>query len=68
MRCEPPRAPTPNFSFAEVTLESDFPASASELISPIWHVQENIEYRSTSLFESKVVDDLPDPENNPLVR
>ena len=63
MRCEPPRAPIPSFSHAtkpEVTLESDFPASASEIISPFWHVQENIN-------ESKLVDDLPDPENNPLV-
>ena len=72
MRCEPPRVPTPNFSYTtkpEATLEADFPASASEIISPIWHVQENIEYRSTSLVESKVAaDDLPDPENNPLVR
>ena len=70
-RCEPPRAPTPSFSLTtnpEVTLESDFPASASEIISPIWHVQENIEHHTTSLIDSKVADDLPDPENNPLVR
>jgi hypothetical protein len=68
MRCEPPRAPI--FSHAiqpEVALESDFPASASEMISPLWH-QENIAYRSTSLIESKMADDLPDPEYNPLVR
>ena len=71
MRCEPPRALPPSFSHAtqpEVTIESDFPASASEIFSPIWHVQENIEYRSTSLIEFKVADDLPDPEYNPLVR
>lgn len=67
-RCEPPRTPTPNFSpKPEVTLESDFPASASEIISPIWHIQEDIEHHSTSLMESKMADDLPDPENNPLV-
>lgn len=70
MRCDPPRPPS--FSHTtrpEVALEeSDFPASASEIISPVWHVQENIEYRSTSLIESKMADDLPDPECNPLVR
>jgi hypothetical protein len=71
LRCEPPHVHTPSFSHAtqpEVTLESDFPASASEVISPIWHFQENFEYRSTSLIEFKVADDLPDPEYNPLVR
>jgi hypothetical protein len=66
MRYEPPRAPSPIFSHTTrpyvTTLESDFPASASEIISPIWHVQE------TSLIEFKVADDLPDPEYNPLVR
>lgn len=72
VRCEPLRAPIQLESFShttkpEVTLESDFPASASEIVSPLWHVQENIDYRSTSLIESKVADDLPDPENNPLV-
>lgn len=65
MRYEPPRAPSPIFSHRTrpyvTTLESDFPASASEIISPIWHVQE------TSLIEFKVADDLPDPEYNPLV-
>jgi hypothetical protein len=67
-RCEPPRAPTPSFSRPtkpEVTLECDFPASASEIFSPIWHVQEDMEHLTAS---SKVADDLPDPENNPLVR
>lgn len=71
IRCEPPRAPTPIFSHTthpEVTLQSDFPPSASEIVSPIWHVQENIGYRTTSLIEFKVADDLPDPEDNPLVR
>jgi len=34
----------------------------------MWHVQENIEHHTSSLIESKVADDLPDPENNPLVR
>lgn len=72
LRCEPPRAPSPPI-FSRVTqpqvttLESDFPASASEMISPIWRVQENIEFRATSLVEFKVADDLPDPEYNPLV-
>lgn len=65
-RCEPHRAPTPSFSKPEATLECDFPAS-SEIISPIWHVQENFEHHTTSLIESKVADDLPDPESNPLV-
>jgi hypothetical protein len=70
MRCEPPRAPTFSHMIRpEVALEPDFPASASEIISPVnWHVQENIEYRSTSLMDSKMADDLPDPEYNPLVR
>ena len=70
-RCEPPRAPTPNFTrttIPEVTLESDFPALPSEIISPIWHIQEDIEHHSTSLMDSRVADDLPDPEINPLVR
>jgi hypothetical protein len=72
-RYEPPRVPSPVLSHKtqfETTLESEFPASASE-ISPIWHVQENninqVEYRTTSLIEFKVADDLPDPEYNPLV-
>lgn len=68
-RCEPPRPPSPAFSHntqPESTLESDFPASASE--TPIWHVEENMEYRATSLIEFKVADDLPDPEYNPLVK
>ena len=70
-RYEPPRAPTPSFSRTtkpEVAQECDFPASASEIIFPIWHVQEDVEHHTTSLMESKVADDLPDPENNPLVR
>lgn len=68
-RCEPPRPPSPIFSHntqPESTLESDFPASASE--APIWHLEENMEYRATSLIEFKVADDLPDPEYNPLVK
>ena len=67
-RCGSPRPPSPFFSHttqSQVTLESDFPASASEILSPI---RQNIEYRTTSLIEFKVADDLPDPEYNPLVR
>jgi hypothetical protein len=67
-RSDPPCAPTPKTTKPELTLESDFPASASEIISPMWHIQEDIERHSISLMESKVADDLPDPENNPLVR
>lgn len=63
IRCEPPRAPSP-ISLHVATLEPDFPASASEIISPLWHVQERV---TTSLIKFKVADDLPDPEYNPLV-
>lgn len=70
---EPPRAPSPVISHTtglEVisTLQSDFPASASE-VSPIRHVKGDInkvKYHTTSLIEFKVADDLPDPEYNPL--
>jgi len=53
----------------EATPEFDLPASASEIL-PLWHAQENVdrvEYRTTSLIEFKVADDLPDPEYNPLI-
>lgn len=71
-RCGPTHASSPLLSHEtqpEATPESDFLPSAPD-ISPIWHVQENIdriEYRTTSLIEFKVADDLPDPEYNPLV-
>ncbi|KAF8800558.1 hypothetical protein BYT27DRAFT_7262718 [Phlegmacium glaucopus] len=71
-RCELPHAPSPVLSHKtqlESTLEPEFLVSASEP-SPIWDVQENfdrVEYRTTSLIQFKVADDLPDPEYNPLI-
>ena len=69
-RREPPASPVLSHpTQPEAIPEFDFPASASE-IPPIWHAQENVdrvEYRTTSLIEFKVADDLPDPEYNPLV-